>query len=176
MSPETEATRSTEEVARSYFDRVTARDPDGMMEHWEPGGKGTIYGLTELTAPDSYRAWFTSMFAAFPDLDFEVIDVVTEGDTASVRWRASGTFSGDVPFEGVMPTGSQVEMHGCDVLTIRNGKLVRLHAYTSGTEMARQMGLLPPQGSPAERAMYGLFNLKTRAVQAIRDRRSSQPG
>ena len=50
MTPEAEATRTTEEVARSYFERVAARDPDGMMDHWTPGGTGHIYGLAELTA------------------------------------------------------------------------------------------------------------------------------
>ena len=79
---------STEEIARSYFERVAARDPDGMMEHWTPGGTGHIYGLAELRAPDTYRPWFQAMFGAFPDMEFEVLDVTSDDETASVRWRA----------------------------------------------------------------------------------------
>ena len=172
MNPQTEATRSTEEVARSYFERVAARDADGMMEHWTPGGIGRIYGLAELRAPETYRPWFQSLFRAFPDMKFEVLDVTSDDDTASVRWRATGTFSGDVPFEGVMPNGAEVELNGCDVLVIRDGKLVELHAYMNGTELARQVGFLPAQGSAPERAMLGLFNLGTRAKQAVRNRRT----
>ena len=171
MTPETEAARSTAEVARAYFDRVAARDIEGMVEHWEPGGVGRIYGLVELRAPDSYREWFANLFAAFPDFSFEVVDVTAEEDRAAVRWRATGTFNGDASFEGMLPNGAEVEMHGCDVVTIRNGKLISNHAYTSGTELARQLGTLPPQGSLPERTLLGLLNLRTRAAEAIRERR-----
>jgi len=141
-----------------------------MMELWEPGGIGTIHGIAELRAPDTYREWFANMFAAFPDMRFEVIEVIADGDQAAVRWRASGTFNGSVPFEGVHPTGAAVNLEGCDLLTIRDGKLVSLEAYMNGADMARQMGLLPPLGSGPDKALTGLFNLKTRAVNALRRR------
>jgi hypothetical protein len=38
-------------------------------------------------------------------------------------------------------------------------------------DMARQLGALPPDGSPAEKAMYAALNLKTRLIKAIRSRR-----
>ena len=42
-----------------------------------------------------------------------------------------------------------------------------------GATFARQVGLLPPLGSALDRAMTGAFNLKTRAVGALRHRRES---
>jgi ketosteroid isomerase-like protein len=103
---------------------------------------------------------------------FEVLDVVSEDDRAAVRWRATGTFNGTKPFEGLQPTGASVEMEGLDLLTIRDGKLVSNEAYTNSMELARQLGALPPQGSAADRGMTGLFNLKTRLVDAVRSRRA----
>jgi hypothetical protein len=35
-------------------------------------------------------------------------------------------------------------------------------------DLARQIGALPPQGSRAESAMNGLFNLKTRATRRLK--------
>ena len=32
------------------------------------------------------------------------------------------------------------------MLTVRDGKLVSNYAYTNGTEIARQLGALPPAG------------------------------
>ena len=116
----------TESVARSYFDRVAARDPDGMMEHWTPGGVGTIHGIAVLTAPDEYHAWFANMFSAISDMQFEVLEITTEDDRAAVRWRAKGTFDGTTRFEGIEPNGAVIEMEGVDLLTIRDGKLVSL--------------------------------------------------
>jgi predicted ester cyclase len=167
-APGTDTASSAEQVARSYFERVTARDPDGMMDHWEAGGIGDIHGLVKLKAPDEYREWFSDMFAAFPDLRFEVIEVVAEGDKAAVRWSIDATFNGSTRFEGMEPTGSRVQLEGVDILTIRNGRIASLEAYLNGMEMARQVGALPAQGSAPERGMYALLNLKTRVVEALK--------
>lgn len=166
-SESTQGETEAERVARSYFERVSARDPDGMMEHWEAGGIGHIHGIAELRAPDTYRAWFENLFAAFPDMRFEVEEVVADEARAAVRWRARATFNGTRAFEGLQPTGAEVEMVGLDLVTIRDGKLVENQAFTNGMDIARQVGALPPQGSRAERAMNGLFNLKTRATTVL---------
>lgn len=139
-----------------------------MMEHWEPGGIGHIHGVAQLRAPDTYREWFSNLFAAFTELRFEVVEVVADESRAVVRWKIDAAFNGSVPFEGISPTGAAVQVEGVDLLTIRDGKIVSLEAYMNGMELARQMGALPPQGSPAERGMFGLLNLKTRAARALR--------
>ena len=139
-----------------------------MEAHYEPGGGGPIHGLVELRVGDNYRQWFGNLFRAFPDWKFEILDIVAEGDRAAVEWRATGTFSGDARFEGMEPNGASVDVQGCDIVTIRDGRMVDNQAYTSGTEIARQLGALPPQGSAAERAMTAVLNLKTRATKALR--------
>jgi predicted ester cyclase len=172
MATETQTAEETERVARAYFERVAARDPDGMMEFWVPGKGANIHGLVDLVAPDSYHAWFTNLFAAIPDLDFQVDEVVADETRAAVRWRARGTFSGTAKLEGFEPNGVDIEMVGLDLLTIEGGKLVDNQAYTNGMQLARQIGALPPQGSRAEKAMAGAFNLKTKIAKAIAQRRS----
>jgi len=166
-TPDT-ATRSVEETARSYFRCVSEQDVDGMMEHWVPGGRGHIVGTAELTAPDSYTAWFNSLFAAFPDFRFKVESVTVDGDHAAVHWSATGTFNGTGTFEGMVPNGATVDTSGIDLLEVKDGKLVELWAYLNGMDLARQLGALPPQGSAPERAMFGALNLKTRIARALK--------
>jgi steroid delta-isomerase-like uncharacterized protein len=166
--PTTEQPTEAGAVARSYFEAVGERDLEAMVSHYEPGGTGEIHGLVELTVPDSFRAWFANLFAAFPDFHFEILDVVAAGEKAAVRWRATGTFSGNARFEGMDPTGARVDLTGCDVLTIRNGKIQRNEAYMNGSQMAQQLGALPPAGSLPERAMLAALNLKTRLARALR--------
>lgn len=158
----------TGSIARAYFEAIAARDLDAMTEFYEVGGTGEIHGLVELTAPHSYREWFGNLFAAFPDFRFEILDVVAEGDLAAVRWHASGTFDGGTRFEGVDPTGARVDLTGCDVLRIRNGKIHRNDAYMNGAQMAQQLGALPPTGSLPERVMLAALNTKTRLARALR--------
>jgi predicted ester cyclase len=170
MATETEATKSAEttEVVRSYFDAIARQDLDAMESHYVPGAGGPIHGLVDLRVGDNYREWFGNLFRAFPDWKFEVLDIVAEGDRAAVEWRARGTFSGDARFEGMEPNGASVDVQGCDLVRVRDGKMIDNQAYSSGTEIARQLGALPPQGSAAERGMTAALNLKTRAVRALR--------
>jgi steroid delta-isomerase-like uncharacterized protein len=162
----------TADVARAYFEAVRRRDVDAMEPFYEEGGSGEIHGLVELTVPGTYRPWFTNLFEAFPDFTFEVLDVAATGEKAAVRWRARGTFTGSVRFEGLEPNGAEIDVQGCDVLTIRDGRIHRNDAYMNAAEMARQLGALPPQGSAAEKAMTAALNLKTRLLGHLRSRRS----
>lgn len=166
--PETQQPEAVGSIARAYFEAIAERDLDAMTSFYEPGGTGELHGLVELTAPDSYRAWFGNLFAAFPDFHFEILAVVAEGDRAAVHWHATGTFDGEVRFEGLDPTGARIDLTGCDLLTIRNGKIQRNDAYLNGAQMAQQLGAMPPAGSLPERAMLAALNLKTRLARALR--------
>jgi steroid delta-isomerase-like uncharacterized protein len=152
----------SERVARAYFDAVARRDVDAMAACWEPGTRDVIHGVADMRVPEDLRRWFGELFASFPDFSFEVLDVLATGEKAAVHWHATGTFSGTGRFEGLAPNGGRVDVQGCDVLTVRDGKVIHNDAYMNGAEMARQLGALPPQGSAPERALTALLNLKTR--------------
>ena len=158
----------TESVARAYFDAVSRRDIEAMAACWEPGTRDVIHGVADMRVPEDLRSWFGNLFASFPDFSFEVLDVIANGEKAAVHWHATGTFDGAARFEGLLPNGNKVDVQGCDVLTVRNGRVVRNDAYMNGAEMARQLGALPPQGSPPERALSAVLNLKTRLAARLR--------
>jgi predicted ester cyclase len=170
VSPNGEASAPAA-VARADFEAVARQDLNAMAACWEPGSKDVLHGLVELTVPGDLRAWFGGLFTAFPNFTFEVLDVTTGLEKAAVHWHATGTFDGTASFEGLVPNGNRVDIQGCDVLTVRNGKIVRNDAYMNGAEMARQLGALPPTGSPAERALTGALNVRTRVAGWIAERR-----
>jgi steroid delta-isomerase-like uncharacterized protein len=157
-------------VGRAYFEAVGRHDLDAMTAFYEPGGTGEIHGLVELHVPTSYRAWFGDLFAAFPDFELEIVEVIAAHDKAVVRWSATGTFSGSARFEGLDPNGAEVDIQGCDVLTIRDGRIQRNDAYLNAADLARQLGALPPAGSPIERLMTAALNVKTHVVDAVHQR------
>ena len=167
-SEQTATGAGTAEVARAYFAAVADRDPDAMVECWEPGGVDRLVGLAELRAPDEVRAWFATLFAAVPDFTFDVIELVAEGDRAAVRWRSRGTFDGTGKFEGVAPTGAELEFEGIDLVEVRDGKIRSLHAYLNGMDLARQMGVMPKAGSLEDRAMLAAVNARTAARDRLR--------
>jgi len=151
-------------VAQSYFSAVDARDVDGMVACWAPGGLERIAPVGEMQAPEGVREFFSGMFAAVPDSRLEVLDMVAQDDKVVVRWRTTGTFCGG-PFQGIEPTGARIELEGIDMLTIEDGLIRRNDAYYDGTQFARQIGMLPAQNSAAERGMTRAFNFRTRLTR-----------
>jgi predicted ester cyclase len=160
--------KTTAQVAKAYFGALADRDLETAASLWKPGCKDHLHGLAELTAPEGIKQYFGAMFDAFPDFDLEVLELAASGQNAAGRWRMTGTFAGPGRFQGLAPTGHRIVLEGCDMLKIEDGKIVANHAYTNGAELAQQLGLLPKQGTTADRVVTGAFNAKTAAASALR--------
>jgi steroid delta-isomerase-like uncharacterized protein len=164
--------KAVEQVARSYFDALERRDAEGMAGHWDPEGVEDVVPTTVLRGPDSITGYFSELFAAVPDLESTVARLVADERHAAVEWRMTGTFDGGA-FQGIEPTGRRIDLRGVDVLEIEDGRIVRNTVYFDAAAFARQVGLLPPQDSGAERAMRNAFNTVTKVRRAINERRGS---
>jgi glyoxylase-like metal-dependent hydrolase (beta-lactamase superfamily II)/predicted ester cyclase len=158
---------ATAEIAKRYFTALSAHDLDGAMECWARGGVERLVGQQELTAPDRIRSYFGELMSAFPDFEFEVLDVTTNRNRAAVRWIARGTFAGPGTFQGFVPNGGRIEVEGCDVLTITDDLIEHNDAYMDSGDVARQLGFLPSAGSPAEARLTRIANARTQLMSKI---------
>jgi glyoxylase-like metal-dependent hydrolase (beta-lactamase superfamily II)/predicted ester cyclase len=161
FSSDTE-TSSSADIARGYFEAMGRQDLAAAGRYWVDGGTERIVGQADLTAPHGIQEYFGELFRAFPDWRFEVLEMLTEGERTTVRWQVHATFAGPGRFQGFEPNGAQVLMEGCDVVTVRDGRIEHNDAYIDGMGIARQLGLLPPAGSPAETGLARLTNVKTK--------------
>lgn len=166
---ETQGARTAEEVGRSYFAAVAARDAAAMAEHWHEDGVEDIAPVGIFRGPAEVRAFFEELFGALPDAETVVEQVVSEGSTVVVRYRTTGHFTG-TPLQGIDATGGLVELRGVDVIEVRDGRIERNSAYFDGMALARGIGLLPAQDSGAEKAIYGAFNALTKVRSTLRER------
>jgi len=160
--------RSPEETVRSYFDAVIARDAEAMAEHWADDGIEEILPVGIFRGPEEVKGWFKELFTAVPDFDMTLDRVLAHENNVLVQWRASGDFPGG-PLMGVEPTGRHIELRGLDWLEVEGDKVVRNTAVADGAKLARDMGMLPPEGSAAEKAMFSAFNAFTKARGAVSD-------
>src|ERR671914_2458902 len=147
-------------VVDDYFAALARRDVEAMAELWAPDGDEHIAGQVDAVGPGGVREYFTEFFAAFPDFALEVRSIVAEGESSAVHWTAVGTHLGSL--WGVKPTGARVEFEGIDLLEVRDGLIVRNDAVADTLSIARQLGLVPAGGSPAEQRLFSAFNAKTR--------------
>ena len=158
---------STGEIARRYFQALAAHDLDAAVACWAPGSIDRLVGAQELVAPEGIREYFGQLFEAFPDFDMEVVEMTTSRSRTSVRWRARGTFAGPGLFQDFVPNGARIAIEGCDVVTVEHDLIVHNNAYIDSGDIARQLGLLPPAGSPAQARLTKLANLRTKLMAAV---------
>jgi steroid delta-isomerase-like uncharacterized protein len=159
---------SAEQVARAYFDALTAQDVDAMAALWHEDGVEDIVPLGVFRGPEGVRSVFTELFAAVPDFAFTVARVLADDRVAVVEWRATGTFDGG-PFNGIEATGSHLQLRGADWVEVEDGKIVRNTGYYDGAAFARGIGMLPAEDSAAERAMIAGFNTLTKLRSTIKE-------
>jgi steroid delta-isomerase-like uncharacterized protein len=162
--------KAVEAHARSYFDALAARDPEAIVAHWHEEGVDEVVPIGVKRGQGEIERFFREVFAAVPDLETNVTRIVAGEKQAAVEWRMRGTFDG-APFQGIEPTGRPIELRGLDMLEIEDGKISRITGYFDGAEYARQIGMLPPQDSGAERAMTSVFNAVTKVRRAMNERR-----
>jgi hydroxyacylglutathione hydrolase len=164
------AASEAETVARQYFAAISAHDLDAAVALWAVGGREHVRGQVDALAPEGVRTFIGDMLAAMPDMRFELLSTTTEGERCAVQWRLTGTFTGPSSFNGVAPTGHPLTLEGIDLLSVRDGLVQSNDAYSDAMTFARQIGMLPPQGSAAEQRMTQAFNVKTRLTgRAIAD-------
>jgi glyoxylase-like metal-dependent hydrolase (beta-lactamase superfamily II)/predicted ester cyclase len=156
-----------ETVTRRYFEAINARDLDAAVALWAVGGREHVRGQVDVTAPEGVRAFIGDLLGAMPDLHWELISTVTEGERCAAQWRMSGTFAGPGTFNGLQPTGHPLTFEGVDVLSVRDGLIQANDAFPDALAVPRQLGMLPPQGSAAEQRMTGAFNVKTRLTSKL---------
>jgi steroid delta-isomerase-like uncharacterized protein len=162
-------TRQPVELAREVFEKVlNRRDAEALLPYWaedvvEVFPTGTLRGRQEV------RDYFADIFAALPDFHIEAERIAADDQTVFVKWHLTGTFSGE-RWMGIEPTGSPIELDGMDCFTIRDGLVVHNHVIYDSTSFARQIGMLPAEGSAGDRAMTAAFNARTRLRDRFRQR------
>lgn len=164
--------KAVEQRMRDYFEAMDRRDVGAMAEHWRDDGVEDILPVGVLRGKEQLRAFLDATFRAIPDARTSVGRIVAGETSCAVEWRLEGTFDG-APFMDIEPTGSHVEVRGFDLFELEDGQIVSNTAYYDGASFARQIGMLPADGSGADRAMKSAFNAVTKVRRAVAERRGA---
>ena len=114
-----------------------------FVDHEEfPGMKPGIEGL---------KQFFTMFRAAFPDLRFQVNDMVAKGDKVWSYITIHGTHKGE--FMEMAATGKTIEVRGFDIVRFVNGKAVEHWGLTDSMTMMQQLGAIPAPGQEEQEEM-----------------------
>jgi steroid delta-isomerase-like uncharacterized protein len=110
------------------FDGVVA--PDCVDHDPAPG---------QVAGPQGYRALFTDMRLAFPDMKVEVAAVVADEEAIAFAYTFSGTQDG--PLMGIPASGKKVRIRGMQISKFKDGKMVERWGSSDQLGILQQIGL-----------------------------------
>jgi steroid delta-isomerase-like uncharacterized protein len=137
------AQEDNQKITRAVFDAWNAHDLDGYVKLLDE--KHVIESDTipqPLTGHQAARQFMQIYVSAFPDLHFEIPQMLASGDFVVTRWTATGTHRGELM--GIAATNRRTTTHGCSVTQYRNGKAIHDWVYWDSGNLLRQLGVLPP--------------------------------
>jgi glyoxylase-like metal-dependent hydrolase (beta-lactamase superfamily II) len=70
--------------------------------------------------------------------------------------------------QGFAPHGARLDIEGCDVVKVRDGRIVTNEAHLDSGGAVRQLGLVPASKSRVEGSLTALANLRTRVRRGFR--------
>lgn len=130
------------QIARNIFDAWNKHDVERyvkLLDEKYVVESDTI--PTPLTGREAARPFMQMYVSAFPDLHFDIDQMLGEGDFVVTRWTATGTQRGELM--GIKPTNRRTVTRGCTVGHIKNGKAVHDWIYWDTGHLPRQLGVLP---------------------------------
>ena len=126
-------------LAERYLTGLNDHDPDAV-----DGFVAVDYiNHNEFVADgrEANRAWWSSFFTAFPDIEATMDDLVIAGDRVVGRFTYRGTHFG--AFYGMPPTGNAIEMRSIDIWRTENGEFVEHWDELNLLDLFQQIGVIP---------------------------------
>jgi len=77
----------------------------------------------------------------FSEREFIIKDIFASGNKLTKYWQFKGAHSGN--FFGIPATGKKVDVIGCTIATIVDGKITEEIDFLDNLEFFRQLGLMP---------------------------------
>jgi steroid delta-isomerase-like uncharacterized protein len=144
----------TATIARTVYEAFNDRDFDRVLPLIAEDAEWVNVPTDErFEGPEGVRRDLEQWANAFPDGRVEITNVHGFDGGAVVEFTGRGTNTGPLATPaGEQPaTGRAVELEFCDVMEIRDGKIVRGRSYFDMASMMRQLGLMPdvPAGARA---------------------------
>lgn len=120
------------------FDEILADDCVLVRNGVEASGKQAIKDV------------LAKLYKAFPDIEYEIDDVIVSGDKLALRWRGHGTHKGD--YFGIPATNREASYDGITLYELAGDKIARIWVSTNIFGLLRDLGAKATIAEPEARA------------------------
>jgi steroid delta-isomerase-like uncharacterized protein len=158
--------RTPEQVVADFLDALGSHDVEKFGGACADDIVEVLAGTAPLDGIDNELAFARDLLAAFPDLEIEVTRLMTIDQVVAAEWTRRGTFSG-ADFQGLPANGARFDSPAAGFFEIENGLIKRLTVYADLNKFARDLGVVPPEGSRAERLAMSMFRTRVRFKRLV---------
>lgn len=134
-----ETESETEQLLEAFVETTNTRDFDRLSNIvaetfvWStpaaPGG--------EVHGPDEAREVMEKITSGFPDFEVKITDILTSGDKGMAELEFTMTHEGE--YEGIPPTGQEVELRGTSKWHVADEKIQELRDCANMQELLDQL-------------------------------------
>ncbi len=127
-------------VAEQYFDAWNRADPEAIAAIFTTDGTYSDPAVPQGLNRTATAEYAAGLFAAFPDLSFAIESHATgEDGLVMATWRMTGTNRG--PFQGLPPSGREIDLLGVDAITIVHDRVHSVVGYFDTKVIPEQLEL-----------------------------------
>jgi steroid delta-isomerase-like uncharacterized protein len=134
------------QLAEAYLAMLNTREPD-LVDRFVAEDY-VNHNAFVADGREANRQFWTTFFAALPDLSATMEDLVIAGDRVVGRFVYRGTHTGE--FMGIPASGNPVEMRSIDIWRVADAMFVEHWDELNLLQLIQQMGALPSLGGGPE--------------------------
>jgi len=139
----TGADEETAAIGRTIADVYNSRDFDRLDGVIAPDAEYRNVATGEVfRGAEGVKRYQRNWAAAFPESRVEIRNFAACGETVTVEFVGRGRHTGpmNTPQGTIEPTGKDVELALCDVLSVRGGRITGGRTYYDVASLMRQLG------------------------------------
>lgn len=99
-----------------------------------------LHTVPEIKGIKNAKAYYSGFVTGFSNRTFTVKSMFADGEKLVKHWQFKGTHTGD--FAGIKPTGKTVDIEGCTIAKIVDGKIVEEQDFMDNMSFLTQLGVL----------------------------------
>jgi steroid delta-isomerase-like uncharacterized protein len=134
-----ERNERTKELVRRYYDACNRRDMDAVFACFHP----EIVHHSRLSEypKDGIGYAFQATLEAFPDLRWEIVELIAEDDAVAALVRVEGTHRGE--YLGKAGDGRRVKVLSFDIARVKDGRFIEHRGVLDELHLLAQIGVVP---------------------------------
>jgi steroid delta-isomerase-like uncharacterized protein len=127
---------------KQFVQFINTADENLAQQLISPVAKFHVPGQLEpLQGPKGYLMIISMMRSGFPDIQWTLEDLITEGDKVAARFTMRGTHTGE--FFGVPATGKVIGIQAINFYRLANEQIIVEYGQPDMLGLLRQIGAIP---------------------------------